>query len=119
MSKLAIFGASGHGKVVADIALCTGWDEIFFYDDAWPDKERLEGWNVYGGFDALLNAVNLYDGAVVAIGNNDIREKGEYQLTNALESLKQDGAQFKPGTVKFAPRPVTVASVVSMVQGSH
>lgn len=31
--------------------------------------------------------------------DNNIREKGEYQLTNALESLKQDGAQFKPGTV--------------------
>ena len=31
--------------------------------------------------------------------DNDIREKGEYQLTNALESLKQDGAQFIPGTV--------------------
>jgi len=32
--------------------------------------------------------------------DNDIKEKGEYQLTNALESLKQDGAQFKPGAVK-------------------
>lgn len=31
--------------------------------------------------------------------DNDIMEKGEYQLTNALESLKQDGAQFKPGKV--------------------
>lgn len=31
--------------------------------------------------------------------DNDIREKGEYQLTNALESLKQNGAQFKPGAV--------------------
>lgn len=30
---------------------------------------------------------------------NDIREKGEYQLTNALENLKLKGAQFVPGTV--------------------
>ncbi len=31
--------------------------------------------------------------------DNDIREKGEYQLTNALENLKQKGTKFKPGTV--------------------
>lgn len=31
--------------------------------------------------------------------DNDIREKGEYQLTNALENMKQKGTQFKPGQV--------------------
>ena len=31
--------------------------------------------------------------------DNDIREHGEYQLTNVLESLKQQGAKFVPGTV--------------------
>ncbi len=31
--------------------------------------------------------------------DNDIKEHGEYQLTNVLESLKQQGAQFIPGTV--------------------
>lgn len=31
--------------------------------------------------------------------DNDIKEKGEYQLTNALEALKQKGAKIKPGTV--------------------
>jgi glucose-1-phosphate thymidylyltransferase len=31
--------------------------------------------------------------------DNDIREKGEYQLTNALENLKQKGAKFKTGEV--------------------
>lgn len=31
--------------------------------------------------------------------DNDIREKGEYQLTNALEALKQKGAKFVPGQV--------------------
>lgn len=32
--------------------------------------------------------------------DNDIREKGEFQLTNALENLKQKGAKFVPGEVK-------------------
>lgn len=31
--------------------------------------------------------------------DNDIREKGEYQLTNALENMKQKGLKFFPGTV--------------------
>lgn len=31
--------------------------------------------------------------------DNDIREKGEYQITNALENLKNKGAIFYPGSV--------------------
>jgi len=32
--------------------------------------------------------------------DNDVREKGEYQLTNALENMKQKGANFYPGKVE-------------------
>ncbi len=32
--------------------------------------------------------------------DNDIKDKGEYQLTNALENLKAKGAKFIPGEVK-------------------
>ncbi len=31
--------------------------------------------------------------------DNDIKEKGEYQLTNALENMKQKGTKFVPGEV--------------------
>lgn len=31
--------------------------------------------------------------------DNDIKEKGEYQLTNALENMKAKGTQFEPGKV--------------------
>jgi glucose-1-phosphate thymidylyltransferase len=31
--------------------------------------------------------------------DNNIKEKGEYQLTNALENMKQKGAQFSPGKI--------------------
>ena len=31
--------------------------------------------------------------------DNDIKDKGEYQLTNALENMKQKGARFKAGAV--------------------
>jgi D-arabinose 1-dehydrogenase-like Zn-dependent alcohol dehydrogenase len=33
MKKLAIIGASGHGKAVADIAVKVGYEEILFLDD--------------------------------------------------------------------------------------
>ena len=32
--------------------------------------------------------------------DNDIKEKGEYQLTNALENMKNKGIVFRPGEVK-------------------
>ncbi len=31
--------------------------------------------------------------------DNDIKDKGEYQLTNALENMQKKGTLFKPGTV--------------------
>ncbi|TXT27887.1 MAG: glucose-1-phosphate thymidylyltransferase [Chitinophagaceae bacterium] len=31
--------------------------------------------------------------------DNDIKEKGEYQLTNALENMKNKGAKFIPGAI--------------------
>jgi glucose-1-phosphate thymidylyltransferase len=31
--------------------------------------------------------------------DNDVRDKGEYQLTNALENMKNKGIRFSPGTV--------------------
>jgi glucose-1-phosphate thymidylyltransferase len=31
--------------------------------------------------------------------DNNIKEKGEFQLTNALENMKQKGAQFSPGKI--------------------
>ena len=32
--------------------------------------------------------------------DNDIKEKGEFQLTNALENMKQKGTKFKTGAVR-------------------
>ena len=39
LKKLVIIGASGHGKVIADIALNNQYDEIVFLDD---DKRVTE-----------------------------------------------------------------------------
>lgn len=74
MKRLAIIGASGHGKVVADCAELCGWDEVVFFDDAWPQKLRNGAWLVSGDTQSLLERLDEFDGVVVAIGNNSVRE---------------------------------------------
>lgn len=71
--RLAILGASGHGKVVADIALQSGWGEVCFYDDAYPALGMVEQWPVAGIFETLLRDLAGFDGVAVAIGDNRIR----------------------------------------------
>ncbi len=83
--RLAILGASGHGKVVADIAIQTGWQELVFYDDAWPEKRHLERWEIRGTLPMLLHDLADYDGVFVAIGHNTIRDV-------KLEALMRHGA---------------------------
>lgn len=79
MRRLAILGASGHGKVIADAALLQGWDDVVFYDDAWPAIDSNGRWPVAGNTDHLLNARVQYAGVVVGIGDNRIRQ-GKLEL---------------------------------------
>ena len=78
--RLAILGASGHGKVVADAAELAGWDEVVFFDDAWPELTKNGPWAVVGDTAALLKDVKGFDGVVVAIGNNRIRQVKQREL---------------------------------------
>lgn len=73
MKRLAILGASGHGKVVADCAETCGWQNIVFFDDAWPHKASNGKWEIGGDTHHLLNQLIEFDGVVVAIGDNRTR----------------------------------------------
>ena len=73
MKRLAIFGASGHGKVIAEIALSTDWDSVEFYDDAFPVKASVDNCSIKGSLDTLLEKSNSYNGFHVAIGENRTR----------------------------------------------
>jgi glucose-1-phosphate thymidylyltransferase len=53
---------------------------------------------------AIIGIYYFKDGAYLKselkyLLDNDIKEKGEYQLTNALENMKAKGTQFEPGQV--------------------
>lgn len=78
--RLAILGASGHGKVVADAAELAGWNEVLFFDDAWPELTQNGPWSVAGDTDALLADVKGFDGVVVAIGSNSVRQVKQREL---------------------------------------
>ena len=81
-SKCAIIGASGHGKVIAELAELNGFSDIHFFDDKWPALTKVENWIVYGDFNKLLNDLAEYEAVVVAIGHNSTRLKMHRVLIN-------------------------------------
>ena len=80
MNRLIIIGASGHGKVVADIASHCGYKEILFLDDNDTLKSCM-GFPVVG----KSSDVETYKDCdfFVAIGNPNIREKVLRKLQNS------------------------------------
>jgi sugar O-acyltransferase (sialic acid O-acetyltransferase NeuD family) len=83
LKTLAILGASGHGKVVADLASCLDWTTIQFFDDAWPEKSKIGDWDVIGNTAKLEETINSYHGVVIAIGQNKIRLEKQSRLEQA------------------------------------
>lgn len=80
MKVLAIIGASGHGKVIADLAESLDYI-VNFYDDNYPDVDKVGPWSVKGTLSDLLDADTKPNYAFVAIGNNLVRES----VTKKLE----------------------------------
>jgi sugar O-acyltransferase (sialic acid O-acetyltransferase NeuD family) len=79
--RLAILGASGHGKVVADAAVAAGWGDVAFFDDRWPEARTIGPWAVLGTTDALRLEHRTFDGVVIAIGDNRTRLRKQRELT--------------------------------------
>ena len=82
---LNILGASGHGKVVADIAEHLGFT-VNFYDDSYPKRSQIEHWLIHGTCADLVAknnvGITLSSDVVVAIGDNIIREEKQISLLN-------------------------------------
>lgn len=81
--KLLIIGASGHGKVVADIAMkMNKWEVIEFMDDS-PKANTVLGLNIVGNYQHINEYLTDYD-FFVGIGNNKVRK-------SLLEQLEEKG----------------------------
>lgn len=73
-TSVAVLGAGGHGKVVADAIRCADANAtIVFFDGKWPQQIMLNKWQVHGRIEDFYRVKESYDAAVVAIGNNSVR----------------------------------------------
>lgn len=103
--KLIIIGASGHGKVVADIAGLNGYREIVFLDDD-PAVKECAGYPVLGSSGML----SKFEGDVfVAVGNCAIRktimERESDRIFPVLihpGAVVAEGVQIEEGSVVMA-----------------
>lgn len=121
MKRLALLGASGHGKVVADMALLTGWSAVAFFDDAWPLCKRNGPWSVEGGSSALIARLSEFDGVVVSIGDCSVRREKQHALQAAgaqIAIIVHPTAAISPhadlgvGTVVMAGAVVNIDAVI-------
>ena len=79
--KLIIIGASGHGKVVADIAKNVGYEDIAFLDD----NTELKSCGAYPVIGTSRDMASYLDtDSIVAIGNTKIRQKLQEQIENVV-----------------------------------
>lgn len=119
-NKLLIIGASGHGKVVADIAIKTNqWQQIAFLDDDETIKNCM-GIEVIGKTSDAVRYVENY-GIVVAIGNNNTREKIQTQLEQVGASIATlihpqaiigENVEIEAGTVVMAGAVINCCSEI-------
>lgn len=71
MKRLIIIGASGHGKVVADIAKKCGYTDIVFLDN----DEKISSCAGYPVFGSDTMTDELDGDVFIAVGNADARKK--------------------------------------------
>lgn len=83
-TRLLVVGAGGHGRSVAEAAELSGqFDVVGFLDDAAPVGERVHGRHVIGPLASMADHCRVVDQAIVAIGNNAVREMLIQRLTEA------------------------------------
>lgn len=103
MQKVIIIGSGGHGRSVAESIIQTGeFTLIGFVDDSFIPGATLWGHPIFGKINDLADLQHLANFAVVAIGNNDVREK-IFSLLNAID--------FKLASV-FHPKSIISPSAV-------
>lgn len=112
MGSLLIFGAGGHGKVVAETArVAAAWKEIVFTDDAYPELKTVDGYRVIADFSGARSMVDTHPDVIVAIGDNRKRSDLTVQLQQSgfnpvtlihPAAVVAGTARIEMGTVIFA-----------------
>ena len=114
--KLIIIGASGHGKVIADIAIACGYEIVGFLDDDVSKRESY-GYPVLG----TLRDIEMYDDCnfIIAIGNNAIRRKISckypflsYVILIHPSAVVSKSAKIGDGTVVMPQAVINAGAVI-------
>ena len=110
MKRIVLVGASGHGKVCAEIAKLNGYGDIIFLDDN-PDVKRCSNYNVVGSTSDFYQFINDDTEFFVSIGNHEIRKQIQEKIENAGGIIKNlvhpqavisEDVLFGAGTVVMA-----------------
>lgn len=120
MKSIAIMGASGHCKVVADLALLNGYDDIVFIDKN-PEIDMLGEYPVADEDTDLDYYLEHHYDFVVGIGDAKIRRKVQESLEDMgadIVSLVHPAAtvaydvQIGAGTVVMAGAVINPSTVI-------
>lgn len=84
MKGIVVIGASGHGKVIADIFLTSGEYQVigFLDDDERKHGQSLLGVEVLGNIKHVLALRNSIIGGIIGIGHNNKRQEVVTRLTS-------------------------------------
>lgn len=103
MKQIYIFGASGHGKVVADIAKNNGYNVVAFIDD---DESK----NEFCSLPCLrLNSIAKNSKVALAIGSNKARAKVAQKIIDANHTLE---TLIHPSAIISESATIGIGSVV-------
>lgn len=108
MKQLLIIGASGHGKVIADIAKLNGYKSILFFDD----NESLKECGAYPVVGKTADISDFEGDVIVAIGNAAIRERIQNSLYGRNIPILIHPSAIIDSTVKISEGTVVMAGAV-------
>ncbi len=115
---LLVLGAGGHGKAVAEAALLSGaWDKVLFVDDRWPALQEAFALPVVSDVAGLAQFTDEAQGAIAAVGNNQVREQWCTAITQAgieLVSVVHPRACVSPSVVLGAGTTVMALAMVGV-----
>ncbi|MCH6257894.1 acetyltransferase [Puniceicoccaceae bacterium K14] len=124
MKKISVYGAGGHGKVVAELASTTfGYSSVDLYDEDTTLGPNIGPWPMKGNFDSMISNLEENSHVIVGIGNIDIRRNRLQQLDKLkiqLPSLTHSSAtvsqlsQIGNGTVLLANSTVNPFTTVGI-----
>ena len=116
MKKLLIVGAGGHGRSVAEAVLAAGQYALAgFADDAAPGVSRVWDWPVFGATADLAGCRQHAHAAIVAIGNNRLREDLHNRLSLAgfeLVTVVHPSAVVSPRATMGAGCAVMAGAII-------